>query len=313
MASALLPDWWQPACAGDAALLPDIEIRVARFLNVAVSALRDPNLPVQTPAYAGAQLRRVREVDGDKLAPAIHAAIQIASAVARSLTPTVPSPRVPPADGLAWRDVLAPTGSRIRLHDLLDDLWQRGIPVVPIDVLPSPSFQGLACIVQGRPIVLLAHRYDEPGRVAFLIGHEVGHMAAGDCAPDAPVVDEQEDSDDDTDIEQKADRFATRLLVGADSPPQVDVVDSRELAKKAAQIEREQRVDAGAVIFAWARRSHDYATATTAVKALYRATGARRALRQHFDKWVDLAAATESDRALLRCVYGDPARDANPD
>lgn len=313
VAAALLPDWWEPACAGDVALLPDVEIRVARFLGVAVSALSDPSHPVQAPVYGGAQLRRVREVDRDKLAPAIHGAIQIASAVVRSLKATVPAPSVPPADGLAWRGMIAPTGGRIRLHDLLDDLWQRGIPVVPLEVLPSPSFQGLACITQGRPVVLLAHKYDEPGRVAFFVCHEIGHIAAGDCAPDAPVVDEQDEVEDDADLERIADRFASRVLIGEDSPPRVEAADYRDLARKAVQAERERGVDAGAVIFAWARRTNDYVTATTAVRALYRATGARRTLRQHFDRWVDLDAANESDRALLRCVYGDSARDANPD
>lgn len=313
VASALLPDWWEPACSRDAAVLPDLEIRVARFLNVGVSVLQDPSLPVQAPAYAGAQLRRVRAVDRDKLTPAIHGAIQIAAAVVRSLKPTVPSPRVPPADGLAWRDALAPTGGRIQLQDLVDDLWRRGIPVVPIEVLPTPSFQGLACVTEGRPVVMVAHKHDEPGRVAFFIGHEVGHVVAGDCMPDAPVIDEQEEAEDDADIEQNADRFASRLIVGADSVPQVEAADFLDLARKAAHIEREQGVDAGAVILAWARRNHDYAIAASAVKALYRATGARRTLRRHFDRWVDLDTATESDRALLRCVYGDPARDANPD
>ena len=47
-----------------------------------------------------------------------------------------------------------------------------------------------------------------------------------------------------------------------------------------------------------------------AAKALYLEVGARRLLRQHFDRHVGLDTASESDRALLRCVYGDPERDA---
>ncbi len=310
--AALLPDWWEPACVGDPSVLPDIEIRVARFLGVQISALRDPSAQLGAPAYPGAQLRRVRDLDRERLAPAIHSAIQIASAVARSLRPSVPSPAVPPTNGLKWRDTLLHPDSPIRLDDLLQNLWQRGIPVVPIDLLPTPSFQGLACISQGRPVVLLAHKHDEPGRVAFLICHEVGHIVAGDCQPDRPVVDEQEEVSDDADMERRADRFATQVLVGADTVPQVEASDARDLARAAAQIEREKRVDAGAVAFAWARGSHDYATASSAVRALYRASGARRLLRRHFDQWVDLDAATETDRTLLRCVY-DPTADAHSD
>jgi Zn-dependent peptidase ImmA (M78 family) len=195
------------------------------------------------------------------------------------------------------------------LNDIATDLWVRGIPVVPLDVLPAPSFQGVACIVEDRPVVLLGHKYDEPGRVAFLVAHEAGHVAAGDCAPDQPVVDKEEEIADDTNIERRADQYARRVLIGSDSVPVIDGADFKALASQAETIERETGAEASTVIFAWARHTGDYAKATMAVKALYRGTGARRQLRQLFDRHVDLVAATESDRALLRCVYGDPERD----
>jgi Zn-dependent peptidase ImmA (M78 family) len=149
--------------------------------------------------------------------------------------------------------------------------------------------------------------------VAFLVSHEVAHVVAADCQPDRPVVDEQDEVPDDAAMERRADRFATQVLVGGNTVPQVEADNARDLARTAARIEGEKKVDAGAIAFAWAHRSRDYATATSAVKALYRASGARRLLRRHFDQWVDLDAATESDRTLLRCVYGDPTADAHPD
>jgi Zn-dependent peptidase ImmA (M78 family) len=157
-------------------------------------------------------------------------------------------------------------------------------------------------------VILLGHKNDEPGRVAFLVGHEAGHIAAGDCSADQPVVDEEEEVLDDADIEQRADRFATRTLIGGDSVPKLDGADFKQLARDASRLERESGADASFLIFAWASRTRDYATASMAVRALYRASGARRRLRQYFDRYVDLDAATDSDRALLRCVYGEPER-----
>jgi len=168
----------------------------------------------------------------------------------------------------------------------------------------------MACVVQGRPVVLLGHKHDEPGRAAFIVSHEVGHVARGDCTPDRPVVDELEEAPDDTDIEVAADLYATRVLVGADAPPEISADNYRDLATGAGQLEREAGVDPGAVIFAWARREGDYAMASMAVKALFVASGARRALRDHFERNVALDSAGESDLALLRCVVGDPERDA---
>jgi Zn-dependent peptidase ImmA (M78 family) len=210
-----------------------------------------------------------------------------------------------PTDALTWRQQISPAGQAVKLDDLLGDLWGRGIPVVPIDVLPTPTFQGLACIVDGRPVILLGHKIDQPGLVAYVVAHEAGHIVAGDCALDQPVVDEEEEIADESDMERNADLFATRLLVGRDSVPEIRGGDFRELAQNAVAREREIGAEASTIIFAWARRTGEYATASMAVKALYRNSGARNKLRDHFDRHVDIDTATETDRSLLRCIFGD--------
>jgi hypothetical protein len=310
--AAILPEWWDDTCAEQPNLLPDVEFRVARFLGIPLAAVRDRGADLDFPQYPKAQLRRVRDIDRDRLAPAIHAALRIGSAVVRSLRDPSPPPRKIPPIALTWRNQLRPQAGPVTLDQVLQDLWGRGVPVVPVDVLPSPSFQGISCIVEGRPVILLAH-HDEPGRVAFHVAHEAGHIASNDCAPEQPVVDEKDEVVDDTDIEQKADRYATLALVGSEEVPKVDeTANFKELARQAGKKERETGVDASLIIFAWAARTRDYTKATQAVQALYLAGGARRQLRQHFDQHVDLDAANESDRALLRCVYGDPERDETP-
>lgn len=302
---AILPDWWDDACADDPSVLPDVEIRVARFLQRSIAEVRDSSVELAAPTYDRAQLRRVRDIDRDRLGPAIHSALQIAGAVVRSLRSKDHPPTAVPADAFTWRRQISPAGQAVKLDDLLSDLWGRGIPVVPVDVLPTPTFQGLTCIVEGRPVILLGHKIDQPGRVAYVVAHEAGHVVAGDCALDQPVVDEEEEITDDSNMERNADLFATRLLVGKNTIPEINDCDFRELARRAVALEREIGAEASAIIFAWARRTGGYATASMAVKALYQHVGARNRLRNHFDRHVDIDAATETDRSLLRCVYGD--------
>lgn len=309
--SAILPDWWEDSCSENPNLLQDIEIRIARFLGLDLVTVKDPNAKLSPPTYAAAQLRRVRDLNRDRLAPAIHSALRVAEAVVRNLRERRDYPIVPTiddalADPLAWRDLLVRAGRPVNLDNIITDLWNRGIPVVSLEVLPVPSFQGMACIAEGHPVVLLGHKHDEPGRVAFFCAHEVGHVIAGDCATDRPVVDEEEEIADDTEIERRADRYATRLLVGGDTVPGIQATGFKDLAREASEIERKTGADASAVIFAWARMTGDYTTAAMAVRALYRHVGARRQLREMFDRYVVVSAAAETDRALLRCVYGDP-------
>lgn len=302
---AILPEWWDERCSEDPRLVEDIEIRVARFFGCSVTTLKDPHSALTAASYPGAQLRRVRDVNRDRLAPAIHTAIRIASAVVRNLRDASRPGASPglPTDGLSWRNQIECTGSAPTLKDIVANLWSRGIPVVPVEGLPTPGFQGIACIVEQQPVILLGYKHDEPGRVAFIVAHEAGHVALDHCAPDQPVVDEEDEISDDADVERQADAYATQVLVGDSRVPQLlsSLRDFKDLARQASKEEGANGADASVVIFDWARRTGDYATATMAVKALYRNTGARELLREAFDRHVDIEAAAETDRALLRC------------
>ena len=309
ISSAILPDWWDESCSDEPDLLPEIEIRVGRFLAVPMSTVTDAGSNLEAPGYPGAQLRCVGDIDRARLAPAIHAALRVAGAVVRNLRDSVPAPALPPSDSLAWRREVSGLDGGVTLDAILEDLWNRGIPVVPTHILPVPSFQGLAAVVEGRPVVVLGHRHDEPGRAAFRISHEAGHIAKGDCTPDAPVVDKAEEilSDDDS-MERLADQYATRMLVGDDTIPDLGRTafrHFRDLANRAAAVERETGADAGAIIFSWARTTGDYAKAARATKALYLATGATRSLREYFNRFVDVEGASLSDQELMRVVAPD--------
>lgn len=273
----------------------------------------DSVAPLMAPAYPTAKLRRVRDIDRDRLGPAIHVGIQVAGAVIRNLRVRDLKQPGLPEDGVLWRKELSPDGSAPRLPDLTGALWKAGIPVVTLEHLPAPSFQGMACVAEGRPVILLGYKHDEPGRVAFVIAHEAGHIAAHDCAPGEPVVDEEDEISDDTNIEKRADEYATKVLVGSLDVPQVSVEfrDFKELAQRAMGLEQDRGVDASSIIFAWARRTGDYVTASMAVKAIYRHVGARRQLAQAFKQHVDVEGSSETDRGLLwLCAGGWPALNA---
>ena len=302
--SALLPEWWDETSDDDPALLTDFEIRVARFLEFPLSAIRDSNVSFAPPELTRARLRRVREVDSQRLAPAIHSAGRIADATVRSLREPSSDPKVPPLDGCEWRRQIAPSGVAVTLDQILGDLWSRGIPVVPLEIIPSPSFQAIVCVKGGRPVILIGQKNDEPGRVAFWLAHEVGHIVHGDCDSDHLVLDGEDSILDETDIEVQADHYARQVLVGAKEIPEIESSDFKAIAKELAQEELSTGIDAGMIAAVWASRTGDYAMATMALKALYRASGARQRIRKYFQEHVDVAGATETDRHLLRCVYG---------
>ena len=307
--TVLLPDWWEKSYSHDPEVLTEIDIRVARFLEVPLSIVKNADRPLSLPSYAGVQLRRVRNnVDPTRLNPAIHTANQVGGAVIRNLRQKGQMRQVP-VDALQWRRSLTSTDKpSIQLDAILADLWKRNIPVIPLDVLPSPIFQGMSCIVNGYPIIFLGHKYDEPGRIAFIVAHEGGHIAHGDCAIGAPVLHEVDGVKDDSDDEQRADSFAQTVLLGANPPSlTLEPIQAKALAQKAFDLEVKTGADASTLVYQWAAQTLDYTSASLAVKALYRSTGGQNVLRKHFEENIDLDSAAETDRSLLRSVYGNRA------
>ena len=304
--TALIPEWWEDSYAKDSAVLPEVEIRVARFLNTPMATVRNVEAALTPPSYKGAQLRRVRDLSRDRLGPAIHTATRVAEAVIRNLRHTGPA-ETPLPDALEWRRILT-SGEHgpVQLDDILGDLWARGIPVIPLDILPAPGFQGMACVLDERPVIVLGQKYDEPGRVAVFVAHEAGHIAGGDCSPGTPVLDEDNEVRDCSTMEIAAERFATLLMVGKGAVPIPEgELDAKELAQLAYDLESQSGADASLIIYTWAAKTLNYPCAAMAVKALYRSAGARRQVRRLFDQHVDTDSASESDRCLLRCVYGE--------
>ncbi len=305
---AILPDWWSESFESGNNLLPDLELRVARFLGMTVANVRDPSHPLAFPTVHSTVLRRAANVNTEQLRPAIHAARRVAEAVVRNMctsrTSTIPA--IPEH----WRRELVSGKTPVALEGMLHDLWKRGIPVIPMECLPSPSFQGLAAIIEGHPVIVIGQKHDAPGRVGFFVAHEAGHIAAGDCRADKTIVDEEETTSDWSELETRADRYASDVLLNGVSADKLTGHDYRELAANAYSIESETGAEAGALIFHWARQNGDFSTASRAVGALYQNRGARQTMRRLLVENVNLDDTSETDRALIdlaACEAGSTA------
>lgn len=284
-------------------MLPEIEFRIARFLEIPLAIVTNPTQPLIVPQYNLARMRRIHNVESDKLAPAIHTSLRIAAAVVRNLKEPLPPFDLPTNPSNLRKEILT-KASVVSFEELLDLTWKSGIPVIPLKTLPSPNFQGLACMIGDRPVIILGHKIDMPGRVAFIIAHEIGHIVYGHCKKGIIVVDE-EDGQDDTHEEHEADEYAKKLFTGDNTVPDIGNGDFKSLAERAYRIEQELGISAGYTLFTWAARTRDYTRATMAAKALYINGGARLLTKNVFRKYVQIEGVSETDSALLSCIGFD--------
>jgi hypothetical protein len=224
--------------------------------------------------------------------------------VLRSLRSDLGNPSLP-RDPLQWRKQLLANATSLELGALVEDLWQRGIPVIHLSFPKLLKFQGMATIVDGRPVAILGTDHDAPARQAFYLAHEVGHLSNGDCDGGVTVVDEEDDDGDGDQLERQADAFASRVLRGTAPPLSGIFSDGKVLAKAAYESALKSQSDAGSVIWQWASGPHgDFKVAAAALTALYCDAGARRTIRHSFDERVEVQNASETDQGLLRCVAG---------
>lgn len=316
VSKAILPSWWTAECEADGELLPDVEFMVARFLDAPLALVRDPSVPLALPSHTSAQLKAGKGRARPELAAAIHATERVLAATIRSLR-AVPREEELLRDPREWRQLLTRDGAPPSLATVTADLWRLGIPVVPIEVLPAGKrFMALATKINGRGAIAIAHADDAPARLLFWLAHEAGHLANGDCDDGVAVVDAEEARDQGDEREVAADRFALLMLSGSASGLQLRKRGAVAMAAEAETLGGQQDVDAGHLVLSSAenrRRAGDkdaYAEANLALRELWLHQGGQAELRRQFDEHVDLLAANEDDRSLLRCVRLDPGPDA---
>jgi hypothetical protein len=122
-------------------------------------------------------------------------------------------------------------------------------------------------------------------------------------AEDRPVVDQEISGAKRASArrEREANDYAFALLRGAWSPEGGQRGRSARSTAGAHVAAAAGNVDPGHVLLSWAWDHGDFASARLALKRAGLSTGAHAILTEHFDRFVDVGGASESDRALLCC------------
>ena len=288
--NTILPDWWDETCENDPELLPDFEFRTARFLNLPLQTIQDP-------AAALVQLRSPT-TDWDVSPASIHAGIQIAQAVIRNLRDHTPAV-LPPINGGAWHATLRTgPGEPVELHNIVGDLWQRHIPVVPVSRLPQPDFETLGCVIQGRPLVMMSGRITDRWDAAIHAAHQIGHIVAGDCANNKIIAHrEAQHSNNRSEIQAKA--FAHEVITGGTDRAMLprDISWNAQDPPKVVMFLEQGRIRASTP-----PEDMSFLDLTSDIPKTRVIPPAQSTLFNAFIQNVDVDAASETDNNLLRCV-----------
>lgn len=113
------------------------------------------------------------------------------------------------------REEILATAPTVNLNSLLDYCWNHGIIVIHFANFPPnlKKFDGIIQNYVNSPVILIAANHKIRSKLAFILAHELGHLALGHLQ-DNLLIDNSINPDSLIQEEKEANEFAERLLLG---------------------------------------------------------------------------------------------------
>jgi Zn-dependent peptidase ImmA (M78 family) len=224
-------------------------------------------------------------------------AAQIAGyAMTRPVTPLEAAARI-------RQNILQQGAPWVSLETLLDHCWSVGIPVLHVAQFPrgARKMDGLAAIVNGRPVVALCRNSKYSAWLLFILAHELGHIARGHLQVNGVLLDEKVEATDRDHEEQEANQYAIELLTG-DSNIRFTAqswLAADRLAPAARSVGQSTKVDPGVVTLNYAWGAKFYPVAMKALAAIEPAADAPGVVRAKMQQHLDWERLPEDSREFL--------------
>ncbi len=304
---AVWPQWWSSDADSSLAARSELLFTVARRLGLAPSSLVQGD-----PIFVWRDSTQYKN-----LSTADYREQEILSsfggAVSRTMIGLVDSSvDLVGMSPTVIRDALLASAPVVGAGELISFCWSVGVPVAQLRVFPlaAKRMHAMSCAVRGRHAVLLGVEYGYPARYAYVIAHEIGHIALGHVEPDGNLldVDDPLTLDEGDNDEEDADRFALTVLTGSADLTVVadrDDFNGAQLATAALSRGAEVGVDPGVLVLAVGHHTRRWATAMAALKLLGGDAGQPwRNINGIASQQLQLEEATHADREYLRPVLG---------
>lgn len=256
--AALLPDWWDSSLNESESAVAQAGLELARLLGVRPSQLiwGKKGLQLDLPGSV-----RYKNVDRSTASLGVTHATACAYSLARTIKQIWSLPYVPVSgDAAGLRRHLLDVEGRpwVSFESLVEYCWASGIPVVHLTEAPSGhGLDGIAVMIDDRPIILLLSRQINPAYHLFVLAHELGHIALGHLNGGGAIVDRIESPEAGVDSDERAaNQFALRLISGELSQQSftpAGTPSAELLAGAALSIGALRKVDPGHIVLRYAR------------------------------------------------------------
>lgn len=310
----ILPDWWSPEAEKHPDGIVELCLLVSRRLSLDLTALLAGEIKQKGAVVSVAYKHRA-----DAVPQALLASTCIASSLAQAVVSAMPQPyTLIPPNPVEFATLAQKAGSGvIGLASLIEACWSMGIPVIPLPNLPVGvrKMDGAVLKIGNRPAIIISKKKSSRAWLAFILAHEIGHIACGHLEKNASIVDVslQEQAtyevESSTDIqEREADEFALALFGGADVNSEVASwptwVSPVELAVKAREAGKSWGVESGHLVLRYAFATKRWADASMALRYLSEDANAEAIMKASLKENLDLDLVSDDLRDLVCQITG---------
>lgn len=302
----VLPSWWDDHLGSNPAGHLHAAGLISRNLRLELDSLLDDRAEIVYREVSQQRMKLRQGLSGHDL----FQAKCICSRAAEIACDTVSvGCRLIPQDASEIRREILGTGvRRVDLPSLLRYSWDHGIPVVHIQGFPdgAKKMDGMAAIIDGRPVTVLCKVSKYPAWHVFILAHELGHIALGHLSNNTVLADEAVSEDSPDAGESAANDFAVELLTG---DPAYRYAPMRNhtgagLAAHAKVRGEQDMVDPGVVALNYGRHKKMWGAAGKALQYLEPGSDAPCMVREEALRRLRLDELTEDEHDFFTAVTG---------
>jgi hypothetical protein len=213
-----------------------------------------------------------------------------------------------PSDANQIREQILTLSPTINLTVLLDYCWQQGIAVVHFHHFPqnTKKMDGMIQSHLNRPVIVISANYKPSARLAFILAHELGHLALGHLT-EGILIDEEIDVDSPDEEEHLANQFAVNLLLGDCDNCLGDKQfhNHNHLLKYAKDKAQENpSISPDSIVLNYAWHNNNWGLANKALKKLYPSANGQEIINQYLAERLDWDKFDDDSYEYLEKVLG---------
>lgn len=295
----ILPHWWDDSLALGPTAFDQALGYVARSLGYNPSDLRQ-DASLTPPAPTVKYKLRQGVSDGDV---ATSASLALRAAVLASRAATKEA-KMLPTTGIEVREAILGAGKKhVTLEDLLDFGWSLGIVILHVARFPKKKMDGLAAVVDGRPVIVVSRRDTSKARLLFVLAHEIGHLIKRHVT-DGARIDDEVDTEGGDQIEEEANGVAFEILTGS-AKPRFRLTAGRiypsTIVEYATALGEQHKVHPATIALHWAwNRQANWGVTTSALRKLEGSHDVSEEFHKREHANLDFDRLTEDDGDFLR-------------